>query len=57
MRGLLVVITNWSINIQIFSQGIDIATDVKMLALGDSYTIGESQQYKAWVQRILTLLE
>ena len=42
MRGLLVVITIWSINIQIFSQRIDIATEVKMLALGDSYTIGES---------------
>jgi len=42
MRGLLVVITIWSINIQIFSQQIHIATEVKMLALGDSYTIGES---------------
>ena len=42
MRGLLVVITIWSINIQIFSQRIDIASEVKMLALGDSYTIGES---------------
>ena len=42
MRGLLMFITIWSINIQIFSQRIHIATEVKMLALGDSYTIGES---------------
>ena len=42
MKSVLIATIAVSLNIQIFSQAIEIETPLKMLALGDSYTIGAS---------------
>jgi len=53
----MLVVSIASINIQIFAQLISIEPGVNMLALGDSYTIGESVETEArWPHQFVAVL-
>jgi len=57
MRNILLLITCMAMNIQILGQGIAISKEVHMLALGDSYTIGESVQLEdRWPHQFVSVL-
>ena len=54
MRSLYFLIITGLINIQIIGQQIHISDEVRMLAMGDSYTIGESvEQNERWPHQFI----
>lgn len=45
MKNTLFILISLSFNISLYSQGLNLKQPIKYLALGDSYTIGESVKY------------
>ncbi len=55
MKKIKLALTLMAFSVGLSGQKINIEPDIRMLALGDSYTIGESvEEYQRWPSNLLS---